>query len=230
MKILSLYIKSIPKCLNWLLGTSVAILLIKIIYLDKLKEPLIGMHKIGIFVEGLLASVIASYVFYIIVVHLKEVRNKLCIYPIIKKWSNGVVGDCTNLLRGFSKHSGIDLTLENISSDNIKNCFLKIDPNSKTAPLLVKTELADWIQFQVFYSNRGQNRIREILTQGLYLDSKLVSLILSIDDCGYFKQIQYIKHERTGNKDISFLTSTFYEYCCLCRTLKEYINKNLKNY
>ena len=97
-----IFFRTIPRSLNWLAAFSLTVLLLKVFLLNKISEPIAGMSELGVIVEGILGSVIASYVFYLIVVHLKELADKRVIYPHVTKWACRVVGDCNSQLSAVS--------------------------------------------------------------------------------------------------------------------------------
>lgn len=64
-----LFLRTIPSALNWLASATAATLLLKIFLLNQMAEPIPGFMQLGLVFEGILASVLASYIFYLIVVH-----------------------------------------------------------------------------------------------------------------------------------------------------------------
>ncbi|MDF2627279.1 MAG: hypothetical protein K0R39_1110, partial [Symbiobacteriaceae bacterium] len=70
------FVTTIPRVLNWSVILSLLTLLIKIVLLNRLPESFPGANQLGIVVEGILGSMVASYVFYLVVVHTKEIKDK----------------------------------------------------------------------------------------------------------------------------------------------------------
>lgn len=94
--------KTIPRAVNLAALISTILLLVKLFIFNKIPEPVGGLHELGLVFEAVLASVLASYVFYLIVVHFKEVREKKTIYPFVTRWANLVVKDCKTQIAGFT--------------------------------------------------------------------------------------------------------------------------------
>ena len=65
------YIRTIPSQLNWMLVITILLIFFKIFVANQISEAFKGAYEIGVIIEGLLASIIASYIFYLIVVHFK---------------------------------------------------------------------------------------------------------------------------------------------------------------
>ena len=112
-------IKTTPSEINFLVLLSIFILVLKIFVLNRFVAPIFGMHEFGLILESVLASIIASYIFYLLVVRLKEVSDKRTIKPYIENHIMRIVNDCKNQLSEISKVSKVELTLNNFSNDEI---------------------------------------------------------------------------------------------------------------
>ncbi len=221
---IKLYLKTIPKALNWLGLASLFVLIIKIFSLNRIPELFRGGYELGIVFEGLLASVFASYVFYLIVVHIKEVRDKSIIYPHITKWAKYVVGDCRCQIFAFANISGEELDFASLTVDNLKLAFTKIDPHSK-APLLLGSanNYANWIQYLDYYRKRSKNYIAKIMAQLIYLDAEIVVFLTAVDDCSHFSFTETFAHIPIRNSDMSAFANEFHSYLGACRQLERYL-------
>ena len=181
-----------------------------------------GAYELGLIVEAILASIIASYVFYLLVVLLKSQSDKAAIQPYIAKHTTRVVGDCQNQLLEISRVTGIDISLANASIESVTEAFRKIAPYSD-APLIISPPSvhANWFQYFWHHRNRSRQGISRLFAQLPYVDADLVSLLAAVDDCSHFYQIEVLQ-SITVKKDLSAFASTFYDYCELCRKLNEY--------
>jgi len=98
---------------NLLAASALAALLLKILVLNRFPALFFGAYELGLVVEAILASVVASYVFYLFVVHLKSQSDKGAVQPYIVKHTTRVVEDCQSQLLEISKLSGISISLAN---------------------------------------------------------------------------------------------------------------------
>jgi hypothetical protein len=116
--------------------------------LNRFPALFFGAYELGLVVEAILASVVASYVFYLFVVHLKSQADKGAVQPYIVKHTTGVVGDCQSQLLEISKLSGISISLANASIELVTDAFRKIAPYSD-APLIISPPnvYANWFQY-----------------------------------------------------------------------------------
>lgn len=59
-----------------LAGAALVALATKVLMLNRWPAPSTFFYDFGVLVEAVLASVVASYIFYLFVVHLKDVNDK----------------------------------------------------------------------------------------------------------------------------------------------------------
>ncbi|MEZ8305084.1 hypothetical protein [Vibrio splendidus] len=78
-----LFFRTIPKAVNLTLFVSFSTLCIKIVWLNAIPAPFEWMVSFGMIMEAILASVIASYVFYLFVVHYPEHQKRKVVIPVI---------------------------------------------------------------------------------------------------------------------------------------------------
>jgi len=213
---------------NVLAIAATVVLLCKILILNRYPPLFFGAYQIGIIVEAILASVVASYVFYLLVVHVKEISDREILRPYVEKHSKRVIGDCLSQISGISKASDIALDFTTLTETDVFSAFEQIPPYSQ-APLLVSphsNEHANWFQYFKHHSNRSKDSIRKLLDQLPFLDAAHVSIITEIDDCSHFSSTNLLPNIQVRNKDLSVLAKSFYEYCLLCKKLDSHLMKS----
>jgi hypothetical protein len=208
---------------NVLAALALSSLILKVLVFNRIPAFFYGAHDLGLIVEAILASIVASYVFYLFVVHLKGQSDKATIQPYISKHSTRVVGDCQSQLLEISRVTGIAISLAGASTELVADAFKKIDPNSE-APLIISTSnlRANWFQYFYHHRHRTRQSISRVLAQLPYLDAELVSLLTVVDDCSHFSQLEFLQGTKVRNTDLTAWASTFADYCALCRKLNEY--------
>lgn len=220
------FFKTARPAANLLVALALLLLALKIFILNRFPELFPGAHEAGLIAEAILASVVASYVFYLVVVHLKERSDRADVEPYIRKHATRVVDECQTQLREIGQVVGSGISLSNASLTLITDAFRKIPPYSDS-PLVfypAKTH-ADWFQYFSFHEDRTRESIRRVLAQLLYVDTRLVSLLTVIDDCSHFNLLPLWRGLRWKNQDLSEFASTFADYCDLCRNLERYLKE-----
>jgi hypothetical protein len=225
MKLIRLLRSARPEA-NLFAASATTLLVLKVLVLNRFPAFFSGAYELGLIVERILASIAASYVFYLLVVHLKAQSDKAAVQPYIAKHTTRVVGDCHSQLLEISRLTGVDISLANATIELVTDAFKKIAPHSD-APLIISPAVhANW--FQYFYHHRIRTRqsISRLFSQLAYIDAELVSLLAAVDDCSHFSQIEMMQNINVKNKDLSAWASTFYGYCDLCRKLNVYREKH----
>ncbi|OYY20339.1 MAG: hypothetical protein B7Y59_04510 [Burkholderiales bacterium 35-55-47] len=221
------FLNSASRSATYLAGGALVALTAKALILNRWPAPSAFLHDFGVLVEAILASVVASYVFYLFVVHLKEVSDRETVGPYIDRHTLRVVGDCESQLFAIGKVSGSPVALENISLKAVTEAFSNIPPYSN-APLLLgpKTnKYANWFEYFEHHKQRTRESIARVMAQLIYVDAKRVSLLAAVDDCSHFSMIQHFLHMPVSNPDMSAFANTFHDYCVFCLALKQHMSE-----
>ena len=203
---------------NLLAAGAILLLLLKVLWLNNYPAKLPGLYDLGILFEAVLASVVASYVFYLIVVHIKEQSDRDVLRPYVEKHSKRVIGDYMAQLQAISAASGIALDVKSPTEADLQAAFSVIPPHSN-APLLVSVQpqhYANWFQYFSHHEQRSKASIRKLLDQLPFLEASLVASITDIDDCHHFAQLTNMLNVPLRNTDLGFYASTFHGYCMRC--------------
>src|SRR5688500_395906 len=136
MKKLTKFFKTASFAANLAVAISLFFLIFKVAVLDQVPQWFPFGHEYGLAVDRLLGSIVVSYVFYILVVHLKEWRGKERLRPYIEKYARSIYGQCEGQLNELGKVLGQDLTLSTVTRDEVGVAFKCISPHS-SAPLVL---------------------------------------------------------------------------------------------
>ena len=212
---------------NFVAGVSLVLLITKILVLNRYPAKIVGVYEFGVTFESTLSSVIASYVFYLLVVHFKEVTDRAAVAPYVNKHVQRVVFDCKHQLSAFHTASKVALSLDTVTLAEVTEAFSQIAPFAP-APMTFMPEHseANWLQYFEYYMAKTKRGITRIFAQLPYIDAKLVGLLTSIDDCTHFEGLELIGSEvPVVNADLSVWAPSFYEYCEQCRDLQRFIGE-----
>jgi hypothetical protein len=200
--------------------------MVKVVVLNRIPEPFESASELGIEVEGVLASVIASYIFYLLVIHLQEWREQEVIGPYLQKHARSIYGSCQLALNEIGKTVGVTLELETVTLAAIQQAFAQIAPMSN-APLVLGQAgtPANWPQFFEYHMARGKVGIGRVLDQLRFLDPKLVRLVVGIDDSPHYSFITAMRGIVPGNPNLSVWADPFFRFCESCRDLKVYLDR-----
>jgi hypothetical protein len=174
-------------------------------------------------------SIISSYIFYVIVVHIKTIQDKEHIKSYISRKVKNIVGDYLAQIAEFKKIANIQSTNLFLEESELLLAFKLINPNND-APLIINSlgNYANWIQYMHFHKQRTQTFIQKLFVNMPFLDSKLVSILVEIDDCSHFNVLDSLLNMKLNNIDMTAFASQFYNYSILCKKLDEYYSKKLE--
>ena len=223
MRIVQL-LKSADQAATRLTIGALALLVVKGLVLNRFEARFLAIYDLGVVAEAILASVVASYIFYLFVVHLKEASDKMTLAPYLDRHTLRVVGDCKSQLAEISRVSGLPLDLETLTSANLTQALSAIPPYSNAPLILAPTNThANWFQYFEYHRIRTKESIARVFTQMAYLDAKRVGLLAAVDDCTHFGFIPQVLHTRANNPHMGPFASMFYRYCQHCLELQSYM-------
>lgn len=222
------FLRAVDAPYHWIGLGSFAVLLVKVLILNSIPAPLDFMSAVSPVVEGILGSVIASYIFYI-----------FCIHPPLyteKKTSAAFVHFIlARITKSFEEHiKGLSATLSyDSTADDFYQVFTGLSPFNKNAPLLVQVSpqpiYADWFQYFQNENARLQKEIMRLMDSRLTLDTEMTYILNVINDCSWFSVIGHMTNVKAQLSSVHnpFVNPSHPEQsCCECMyELKELIRK-----
>jgi len=119
-------------------------------------------------------SIISSYIFYLVVIKIKEVKDKQNINPVVIMWINRFVNKYNEAKNKINE-----------GKDEISK-----DPQSKTAPLYYSNQQrANWFEYLSYIQKELDVRLKQLMQLLHFLESKLVKEIVNLQDDPYFRYI-----------------------------------------
>jgi hypothetical protein len=205
---------------------SLIALFAKVIFLNPITSATAQIYDLGVVVDAILTSVIASYIFYLFAVHLKEVQDKELIAPFFNKRMNFVIDYCEAQLREISRESGIHLTLEDLTEESLRGALKRIDGNS-AAPIKEwgSNQSLNWYEYFYHYIKKSKESIAVIFVNIDQLDVIQVSILTEIYDCNHFLVFPAVVKSGVFDNDLTKQTGSFLNYFNRCRDLKSQMKK-----
>lgn len=204
---------------------SLIALFIKIVCLNPLPSATAQIYDLGVVVDAILTSVIASYIFYLFSVHLKEVRDKQLLSPYLDGKTYSVIGGCEMLLAELGKQTGVVLTLEKIDGTILKDALSKISFQS-SAPLMIGSVQANWYQYFEYQEANTKDAISRLLARMTFLEPEFIVLLDAIQESSHIKIGSTLRDFLLRNPDLSAYAGTLVHYCKQCLALKDYMKES----
>jgi hypothetical protein len=184
--------------------------------------------KINEILSRLSLAYISSFIFYFVVVYLKEETDRKNVYPYIKHQIHSI----------FSIHKIVISKLKD--SDINENIFLNKEELArildKVSPLdsiksIEQMPHGTFYELLVFESKHAKNAIYLLFGKMKYIDSELSKILFEIENSNFISfGINELQYYSKYEKNLSFLLDTYYYYNLLLIKLESYTGKNLNKY
>jgi hypothetical protein len=177
-------------------------------------------------------SYVSAFIFYFLVVHLKNQNDKKNLYSYVAQLTIRIIEEAKGMLNKLSESSNITLESNYPSKSELNKICSKINPNNQ-APLLLNRngEYANWIQFFEYHKIRSNEASNKILSKLQFLDSELVTKLAKIEDCGHFYLVSnLVKILPIKCDNLIILETDLFSYFEMIKDLEYYFDKKLKAY
>lgn len=203
------------------------LLLLYCIEKDTLQERFFSL------LSALSLAFIASYIFYYIVVVLKEKRDAKNINLIISHWIKELIGrgrSIVYLLEEAAERTSYH-DWEKITQHEFEDLCMAANPTKES-----KKRLLSFIHQpnkptygQLVFHNSIQNvnsLIDRIFVYMPYLESDLITLISALKQSSHFKNAEFLGN-KIGNQDFSAFSKDMFEYLQMLKDIADYHNKTM---
>jgi hypothetical protein len=204
---------------NVLAGTSLALLMLKILFLNRLSSVFPGAYDLGMLLEAVLGSVVASYAFFVVVVHFRAEAERAQVLPYVAKHVGRVIEQCKFQLNAISSATSVTLDLSSTSLADITTAFTKLDPYGDAPMIISPDATGNWLQYLDHYAIITRRTVGRLFIQLPYLDAELVRLLTAVDDSDHFVYFENTDVDTpVGNRDLESWAPAFHDYCVSLQT------------
>ncbi|WP_444959669.1 hypothetical protein [Microbulbifer sp. VVAC002] len=230
---LKLFLKILPQRITISVVVALVIVILKVIWWNNVSEFFSFGHELGVVFEPLLVSFIASYIFYLFVVHYREVKEQYDFYPYALRFSKIITNTCKVELSHFSSASGVELKFESLKTEDLKRAFGKIDPNQKNAPIHFPVpngfEAGNWIDYLKSNCEKIIHNVSKIVDSRAHIDLEWLKLLVEIEESAFVGFVRRLyKSNLPGHMPGSPFQDEgdmYFDYYQKCLALSKYIEK-----
>ena len=198
----------------------------------RIDEIFIGASMLGEIFYNLFLAIMASTIFYFVVIHLKEYYDKKDVFIIIYHRAKAFVNIRNRIQTEILGKNNIVIKNQDISEDLIIELFSKINPTDISPNVIYpKAEEHTWLDFLILFSNKTLYVIKDTYQLMPYLDSKLLMYIYKIETSPYIVNIK--SFDGTGIyqcPDLSAFAKPYYHYSQIVDELDVYLEEKIKLY
>lgn len=227
---MNLYLKQLKKSLVIPFIIAVLIIIIDVLFLDNLKY-----NRLWQIINILLLSYISSFIFYFIVIHIKEQKDKDNISEVVNRYVKQIIGDANTIKKELEKCSGKTIESNYPNKEELDKLCSNIKMSDQ-APLIIGGShpnyiYANWLQYLDYNRKHSLKAIEKTLILGSFLDSELVKIIVKIEGNSLFNVTKTTVNLTMGhivNLDHPLKQNCLFDYFELIRQLEQYSNNKLK--
>ncbi|MBJ2125857.1 hypothetical protein [Flavobacterium sp. IB48] len=223
--------------LNLLLAVSFVIILLNDFFLSETSEIVPFGDELGSVLSNLSLAYISSFIFYCVVVVLKEKRDKKNIYFTVYEWTNQLIGRAYSVYHYVIIPSGVnqaDYDKKLITKEQFTALCNLGNPNAIAENIFLGTHINPQpaTYGQLIYNNSVSNvdaLTKKIFNYMPFLDTEFVKLINKLHSSTFFLVAPTFLYQ-SNNTDFSVYADNMFEFLEFVRELDNYnstINKKL---
>ncbi|WP_205502225.1 hypothetical protein [Rufibacter psychrotolerans] len=195
----------------------VFVFLYKFVLVD-INELFLGAFQIGEILYNIVLSVIASVIFYIVVVYLEKRRQIRIVKPIIESKTKSLNLGCFFILKGICDFKGLPLFAEMPSQSELRNLCEGISLRGR-CPMIFNNppyNPENWFDFFGFYFNSEKLNIEVLHKHMPYLNPELLTILDEISLNNLHRAIHLYMQEPEYD-DMSNLSGPLWNHLNLLR-------------
>jgi len=114
-----------------------------------------------------------------------------------------------------------------IAEEKLAVVCSQVNPNGEAPLFLTPTGVkANWIDYLKHWRQRSGALTREILAFSPFLKREHAALLMRIEHCSYFNQLEFV-NAPIRNQDLSWISADLWKYFQLARALEHYTHREL---
>lgn len=222
--------------LKLLLVASIVFVLLNDVFLSDVPELFNYGYEFGQVLSNLFLAYIASYIFYFIVVVLKDRRDKENIYLYVYELTRNLIGRAYSVYNEIIAASGVnqkDYDKRTITLEQYKELCKKANPNETPSNRGIGQPISEKATYAKFIYNGSvayvKHYIEKIFIYMPLLDSEHVRLINRLQNSEFFKEADTLTWQSL-NSNFSVYSDNMYEFLEFVRDLEDYNEReNIKH-
>jgi hypothetical protein len=241
MKSLIASIRTCPRAVTAVSLGSLALLMVKTVWLNQLPARFALAPSLGLLVEGLLSATVAAYLFFILSVQLPQVLERQLLGAFIvdraESVANGVMG-FLQMIAGSTAPAETDnhivlrgglLDQQTVDLGVVNTLFSRVSPNAD-APMAKdwQSPPLSWLAAMARHDVLRAEASDRLLQLGRFLDSELIALLHAIENSRHSAGMRSVREDiltfggTLTNQDLKTWAANYYESYELARRLREY--------
>lgn len=199
------------------------------ILLINYKELFPGANKIGQFFSKLSISYISAFIFYFIVVHIKNERDRENINEFVGQKVSDILTSAHLFIQPFLQIEDKKASFAHMDIRKLPKLLSSIQRNAKDAPYIIHGENGTWMDWWEYLKGSTFESFNHIYVRYNHIDTKLIKILTRMENSLFFTQwnlLYFNEHDKT----FGLYTTQIKMYLEHVKDLQEYSDKHLSGY
>jgi len=231
MKQILKYFLKVRKDLLTLLAIAFSTYFIIEFWLNNYSEIFKGASKIGQLFSNLSISYISAFIFYFIVVHIKNEKDKENINEYIGIKVRDILNTSHLFIQPFLQIDNRKASFKDLDIKKLRSLLDSINRYSKDAPYTLNGENATWLQWWEYLKTSTFTSFSEIFIRYNHVDTELIKILTRMENSTFFTQWNMLYGGMGGfDKSFGLYCEQVKMYLEHVNDLQNYADKNLREY
>lgn len=230
----SLYIATLSMVLWGILIVSIIFISFMDTYLLYIPAPCKLFEISGKIFYTLSYAYISSFVFYLLTIHVPQVKNRIIIYKYVVRSFNLIISEGINLFVKMNQAVGFDKAFSNLTPTDIKSICEQLNPLTDAPIVSIDGTSLNWIGYLSHVKRYTDERIAEIRSQLPFLDVSTIDFVTSIAQHHIFSTIDLLSRIDNANRlrmsNFGGIQGSFVDYFKLLKRMQMHSTKYLEFY
>ena len=220
-------LKSLKPAITLIFIISIGYSIIYQIILLRIPEQFKYANELGIITFNFALALVASSVFYFIVVHTDEFKNKHKANVVVRKKIQRLINIEKAVAQAIADKSKEQIKKDLYSKEYFQKLFSTLSPKD-IAPKLFFVDKANinWLEYLFYFVGETQFGIKEIYQFMPYLDLDLLIILEELESCKYFEYFKNLQKAVFYEPNLYIFGNPYYIYTTIIVKLEKYFDKS----
>jgi len=199
------------------------------LWFNNYSEIFQGANKIGQFISKLSISYISAFIFYFIVVHIKNEKDKENINEYVGYKVYDILTSAHLFIQPFLQIENKKASFDDLEIIKLHTLLASIIRDSKDAPYIVNDKNGTWLDWWEYLKESTFKSFAHIYVRYNHIDTKLIKILTRMENSLFYTQWDML-YINEYDKTFGLYSTQIKMYLSHVKDLQDYADKNLSEY
>ncbi|ULF83744.1 hypothetical protein [Vibrio alginolyticus] len=216
-------IKTVDPKINWVTLGALASIVATDLCFNNLPELFNGGAGLLNAYYNICIGMVVSYVFFLIVVQRKELKDKEHIQAFVIPKLDKILTIYKTQLKELASEAGVEYDESYLSENAINDIFSRVNPNKKNKFADIKRlDRHSWHSYVIQGALDVDQIIKNMYEKINFLEPELVKLLSELEECSYVGFFKANPDFKMGNDNMSLHNKHYHSFSLVCEKLEQY--------